>query len=104
VFDVDATDDLVQDDQLGRFFHGYYKEYCYLPSYIFCGDHQLCAKLSPSDIDGSAGALKQLQRIIGPIRKAWPEVAITVRDDSGYCREPIMAWCEANGVDYLFSS
>jgi hypothetical protein len=101
VLDVDATDDPIHGHQLGRFFHGYYKNYCYLPLYIFCGDHLLCARLRPSDIDASAGALKQLQRIVAQIRAAWPGVAIVIRGDSGFCREPIMAWCEQNGVDYL---
>jgi hypothetical protein len=102
VLDLDATDDPTHGQQLGRFFHGYYKEYCYLPLYIFCGDHLLCARLRPADIDASAGALKQLQRIIGQIRRAWPQVKILIRGDSGFCREPIMAWCQANDVDYLF--
>jgi hypothetical protein len=101
VLDVDATDDPIHGHQLGRFFHGYYKSYCYLPLYIFCGDHLLCARLRPSDIDASAGALKQLERIIEQVRGAWPGVAIVIRADSGFCREPIMAWCERNGVDYL---
>src|SRR5512142_1716772 len=101
VLDLDATDDPVHGHQLGRFFHGYYKNYCYLPLYIFCGDHLLCARLRPSDIDASAGALKQLRRIVAQIRQAWPEVKITVRADSGFCREPIMAWCERDGVDYI---
>jgi Transposase DDE domain group 1 len=102
VLDVDATDDPTHGHQLGRFFHGYYKSYCYLPLYIFCGDQLLCAKLRPSDIDASAGALKQLQRIVGRIRRAGPEVRILIRGDSGFCREPIMSWCEANDVDFLF--
>jgi hypothetical protein len=102
VLDLDATDDPIHGHQLGRFFHGYYKSYCYLPLYIFCGDHLLCARLRPSDLDASAGALKQLQRIVARIREAWPEVKITVRGDSGFCREAIMSWCEADGVDYLF--
>src|SRR5512142_511954 len=101
VLDLDATDDPVHGHQLGRFFHGYHKNYCYLPLYIFCGDHLLCARLRPSDIDASAGAVKQLQRIVAQIRQAWPEVKITVRADSGFCREPIMAWCERDGVNYL---
>jgi hypothetical protein len=101
VLDLDATDDPIHGNQLGRFFHGYYKNYCYLPLYIFCGDHLLCARLRPSDIDGSAGSVKQLQRIIAQIRQAWPEVKITIRADSGFCREPIMAWCESNRVDYV---
>ena len=102
VLDLDATNDPIHGDQPGRFFHGYYKEYCFLPLYIFCGDHLLCARLRPSDIDGSAGALKQLRRIIARIRQVWPDAKVLVRGDSGFCREPIMAWCEANDVDYLF--
>src|SRR5512143_491143 len=101
VLDLDATDDPVHGHQLGRFFHGYYKSYCYLPLYIFCGDHLLCARLRPSDIDASAGAVKQLQRIVAQIREAWPGVKITIRADSGFCRDPIMTWCEAHGVDYV---
>jgi hypothetical protein len=99
VVDLDATDDPVHGHQLGRFFHGYYKNYCYLPLSIFCGDHLLCARLRPSDIDASAGALKQLQRIVAPIREAWPGVKITIRADSGFGRDPMMTWCEANDVD-----
>jgi hypothetical protein len=101
VLDLDATDDPVHGHQLGRFFHGYYKGYCYLPLYIFSGDHLLCARLRPSDIDASAGALKQLKRIVAQIRRAWPRVNITIRADSGSCRDPIMSWCEADGVDYV---
>jgi hypothetical protein len=101
VLDVDATDDPLHGDQLGKFFHGYYKSYCYLPLYIFCGDHLLCAKLRPSDIDAAAGTVKQLDRIVGHVRRDWPEVQIVIRGDSGFCRENIMAWCEANGVDYI---
>jgi hypothetical protein len=101
VLDLDATDDTVHGRQLGRFFHGYYKGYCYLPLYIFCGDHLLCARLRPSDIDASAGSVKQLQRIVSQIRQAWPQVKILIRADSGFCREEILRWCEDNGVDYL---
>jgi hypothetical protein len=101
VLDLDATDDPIHGHQLGRFFHGYYKNDCYLPLYIFCGDHLLCARLRPSDIDAPAGALKQLRQIVAEIRAAWPEVRITIRADSGFCREPIMAWCEQNHVDYI---
>jgi hypothetical protein len=102
VLDLDATDDPTHGHQLGRSFHAYYKDYCYLPLYIFCGDQLLCAKLRPADIDAPAGALKQLRRIIGRIRRAWPGVKVLIRGDSGFCREPIMAWCEAHGVDFLF--
>src|SRR5512143_986830 len=101
VLDLDATDDPIHGHQLGRFFHGYYKSYCYLPLYIFCGDHLLCARLRPSDIDASAGVLKQLKRLITQIRTAWPRVKILVRADSGFCREEILRWCEDNGVDYV---
>jgi hypothetical protein len=101
VLDLDATDDPIHGHQLGRFFHGSYKGYCYLPLYIFCGDHLLCARLRPSDIDAAAGSVKHLERIVAQIRQAWPGVEVTIRADSGFCREPIMAWCEANGIDYV---
>jgi hypothetical protein len=99
--DLDATDDPVHGSQLGRFFHGYYGHYCFLPLYIFCGEHLLCARLRPSDIDASAGSIDQLQRIISAIRARWPKVKITIRGDSGFCREHIMAWCESQGVDFI---
>lgn len=102
VLDFDATDDPIHGHQLGRFFHGYYDGYCYLPLYIFCGEHLLCAKLRPADVDGAAGSVKQLARIVEHIRRAWPKVRIIVRGDSGFCREPLMRWCEENRVDYLF--
>jgi len=101
VIDLDATDDLLHGNQSGRFFHGYYKSYCYLPLYIFCGEHLLAAKLRPSNIDGAAGALKEVQRIVGEIRHHWPQTKILIRADSGFCREPLMAWCEENQVDYV---
>jgi hypothetical protein len=101
VLDLDATDDPLHGHQLGRFFHGYYDNYCYLPLYIFCGEHLLCAKLRPADIDGAAGAVKHVARIVAQIRRRWPQVRIVVRGDSGFCREPLMRWCEENGVDYL---
>ena len=102
VLDLDATDDPIHGHQLGRFFQGYYREYCYLPLYIFCGQYPLCAKLRPSDIDASAGSLKQVQKLVARIRQSWPDVVITLRADSGFCREPLMAWCEVNDVRYLF--
>jgi hypothetical protein len=101
VLDLDATDIPLYGHQAGRFFHGYYRHYCYLPLYIFCGEHLLCAKLRPADIDAAAGAVKQLARIVAQIRQAWPQVQIVVRGDSGFCREPLMRWCEEQGVDYL---
>ena len=102
VLDLDATDDPIHGDQEGRFFHGYYDRYCYLPLYIFCGRFLLAAKLRPANIDGAAGALEEVSRIVGQIRARWPKVRITLRGDSGFCREELMAWCETKGVDYLF--
>jgi hypothetical protein len=101
VLDFDATDDPIHGHQLGRFFHGYYDGYCYLPLYIFCGGHLLCAKLRPADIDGAAGSVKQLAKIVERIRLAWPKMRIIVRGDSGFCRENLMRWCEENHVDYV---
>ena len=101
VLDLDATDDPIHGHQLGRFFHGYYKNYCFLPLYIFCGEHLLCARLRPSDIDASAGSVKELERIVSQIRSQWPDVRIIIRADSGFCREHIMFWCEQNDVDYV---
>lgn len=101
VLDLDATDDPVHGSQEGRFFHGYYGQYCYLPLYIFCEDHLLCARLRPSNIDASAGCVEELRRIVVQIRQAWPGVKITLRADSGFCREELMAWCEQNQVDYV---
>jgi hypothetical protein len=101
VLDFDATDDPLHGHQEGRFFHGYYGNYCYLPLYLFCGDHLLVAKLRPSNQDASAGAVEELSRVVGQIRARWPEVAICIRADSGFAREALMAWCEANGVAYV---
>lgn len=101
VIDLDATDDPVHGNQEGRFFHGYYKSYCYLPLYIFCADHLLCARLRPSNIDASEGAVEELRRIVSQIRARWPKVEIVIRADSGFCREEIMQWCEDNEVGYV---
>ena len=101
ILDLDATDDPLHGKQEGRFFHAYYGHYCYLPLYIFCGEFLLCARLRPSNIDGSAGSLQELQRIIPQIRAVWPAVRLLVRGDSGFCREELMAWCEAENVEYL---
>jgi hypothetical protein len=102
VLDLDATDDPLHGHQEGRFFHGYYDCYCYLPLYVFCGRHLLAAKLRRSNIDASAGAKDEVARIIRQIRARWPRVKILLRADSGFAREDLMAWCEANGVDYVF--
>jgi len=101
VLDLDATDDPLHGNQEGRFFHGYYGHYCYLPLYIFAGDHLLCARLRPSNRDASAGCVEEVARIVARIRQAWPEVRITLRADSGFCREELMGWCEQNQVDYV---
>jgi hypothetical protein len=101
VLDLDATDDPVHGGQEGRFFHGYYGHYCYLPLYVFCGDHLLVAKLRTADRDAAAGSVEELTRVVGQIRARWPAVSITIRADSGFAREPLMAWCEANGVGYV---
>ena len=100
--DLDATDDPLHGEQEGRFFHGYYGCYCYLPLYIFAGRHLLAAKLRPSNIDAAAGAVEEVARIVTRIRARWPKIKILLRADSGFAREELMAWCEANGVDYLF--
>jgi hypothetical protein len=102
VLDLNATDDPVHGAQEGRFFHRFYGHYCYLPLYIFAGEHLLCARLRPANIDGSAGALAEVARIVGQLRAAWPTVRITLRADSGFCRDALMTWAEAHGVDYVF--
>jgi len=102
VLDLDATDDRLHGKQEGRFFHGYYRHYCYLPLYIFCGDFLLCARLRPSNIDGAAGSLEEVQRIVAQIRGYWPEVEIWLRADSGFARDTLMTWAEDNGVHYVF--
>jgi hypothetical protein len=102
ILDLDATDDPLHGHQEGRFFHGYYDCYCYLPLYVFCGRHLLAATLRRSNIDASAGALAVVERIVSQIRARWPRVEILLRADSGFARDELMAWCEANRVDYLF--
>ena len=102
ILDLDATDDPLHGHQEGRFFHGYYDCYCYLPLYIFCGRHLLAARLRRSNIDGAAGAIDEVARIVAQIRRRWPRTRILLRGDSGFAREALMAWCEANRVDFLF--
>jgi Transposase DDE domain group 1 len=102
VLDVDATDDPVHGEQEGRFFHGYYGEYCYLPLYIVCKGQVLCARLRSSNIDAAEGVVEELKRIVGQLREVWPQVKITVRGDSGFAREGLMNWCESEEVDYVF--
>jgi hypothetical protein len=102
VLDLDATDDPLHGHQEGRFFHGYYDCWCYLPLYVFCGRHLLAAKLRRSNIDASAGAVEEIERIIAQIRQRWPRVRILLRADSGFARNALMSWCERNRVDYVF--
>ena len=102
VIDLDATFAPLHGHQLGRFFHGYYDCYCYLPLYVFCGEHLLAAKLRPAGVDGAAGAVEVIRRIVRQIRAAWPAVEIVLRGDSGFCREPLMRCCESEGVQFLF--
>ena len=102
VLDLDVTDLPLHGHQEGRFFHGYYDSYCYLPLYIFCGEHLLCARLRTADQDAAAGSQPEVERIVAQIRQAWPEVAIILRADSGFCREELMQWCEQQGVGYVF--
>jgi hypothetical protein len=102
VLDLDATDIPLHGHQPERFFHGYYDNYCYLPLYIFAGDQLLCARLRPANQDAAAGAVEEVKRVVAQLRQRWPKVKIVLRADSGFCREELMAWCEANRVDYAF--
>jgi len=102
IVDLDATDDPLHGLQEGRFFHGYYDCYCYLPLYVFCGRHLLAAKLRRADADAAAGAVAEVARIVALIRRRWRRTRILLRGDSGFARDELMAWCEANRVDYVF--
>src|SRR5215467_4791255 len=102
VLDLDVTDTPLHGEQEARFFHGYYGHYCYLPLYIFCGEHLLCARLRPSNQDASAGSTGEVERIVRQIRRCWPKTQILLRGDSGFCREELMSWCEKHRVDYVF--
>jgi hypothetical protein len=99
---VDTTDLPLHGKQEGRFFHGYYDSYCYLPLYIFCGEHVLCARLREANHDAAFGSLAEIRRIVAQIRAAWPEVKIIVRGDSGFCRNELMSWCEDHQVEFVF--
>ena len=101
VLDMDATDDLIHGTQEGRFFHGYYGNYCYLPLYIFAGDFLLCAKLRTADKDGAAGCLDEVKRIVARIRARWPKTRVILRGDSGFCRNQLMTWCEESDVHFI---
>jgi hypothetical protein len=101
VLDIDTTDMALHGHQEGKFYHGYYKHYCYLPLYIFCGDHVLCARLRPSSIGPAVGSRREVERIVQQIRQRWPEVKIILRGDSGFCSDELMTWCEQNHVDFV---
>ncbi len=99
---MDTTDLPLHGKQEGRFFHGYYDNYCYLPLYIFCGEHVLCARLREANHDAAFGSSQEIQRIVAQIREAWPATKIILRGDSGFCRNQLMSWCENNSVDFVF--
>jgi hypothetical protein len=101
VLDFDATDNPLHGQQEGRFFHGYYDCYCYLPLYVFCGQQLLCAYLRPSRIDAARHAAAILKLLVRRLRQAWPQVRIVFRGDSGFCRQRIINWCERAGVHYI---
>jgi Transposase DDE domain group 1 len=101
VLDIDTTDLALHGNQEDKFYHGYYKHYCYLPLYIFCGDHVLCARLRPSSIGPAVGSRKEVERIVKQIRQRWPEVEIILRGDSGFCSDELLTWCENNRVHYV---
>src|ERR1700688_2305006 len=101
VLDIDTTDMALHGNQEGRFYHGYYGHYCYLPLYIFCGDHVLCSRLRPSNIGPAVGSRKEVERVVQQIRRRWPEVEIILRGDSGFCAEELLSWCENNRVHYV---
>jgi hypothetical protein len=102
ILDLDATDDILYGNQEGRFYHGYYHDYCYLPLYVFCGEHLLCSRLRTSNIDASADSVEELEPIVARIRERWPSVKILLRGDAGFCREKLMAWCERQSIGYIF--
>jgi hypothetical protein len=102
ILDLDATDDPLHGEQEGRFFHGYYDCYCYLPLYVFCGRHLLVAKLRRADLDAAFGAVEEVARVVACIRARWPRTHILLRADSSFARDDLMTWCEANGVDFVF--
>jgi hypothetical protein len=102
ILDVDTTDLRLHGQQEGRFFHGYYDCYCYLPLYVFCGEHVLCARLREANHDAAFGSRQEIERIVAQIRTAWPSVKIILRGDSGFCRNELMSWCESQGVEFVF--
>ena len=102
VLDLDATDDPLHGEQEGRFYHGYYDCYCYLPLYVFCGRDLLVARLRRADKDAAAGVIEEVAHVVARIRACWPRTRILLRADSGFARDDLMAWCEANDVNFVF--
>lgn len=102
ILDIVITDDPLHGDQQGKFYHGYYRGYCYAPYYIFCGRHLLGCRLREANQDSAEGAVDEIQRIVSRIRSRWKKTRIIIRGDSGFCRDELMKWCEDNGVDYIF--
>ena len=102
ILDFDATDDPIHGQQEGRFYHGYYRHYCFLPLYVFCGGHLLCALLRPANIDAAKYSRAVTKLLVQYLRRQWPHVKITIRGDSGFCRWKLMRWCDKNQVDYVF--
>lgn len=101
ILDLDTTDDEIHGGQEGRFFHGYYRSYCYLPLYVFSGEDLLCARLRQANVGPAEGTVEELERIVSQIRQRWPDVEICIRADSGFCRDDILSWCEKHDVDYV---
>jgi hypothetical protein len=101
ILDFDATDDPVHGNQFGRFYHGYYHGYCFLPLYVFCEKHLLAAYLRPSNIDAAHGSWAVLKLLSDRIKEAWPDTKIIFRADSGFCRHLMMDWCDKNNIDYI---
>jgi len=101
ILDFDATDDPVHGHQVGRFFHGYYDQYCFLPLYVFCGEQLLAAYLRPSNIDASRHAWAILSLLVRRFRQVWPGVKVIFRGDSGFCRWKMLRWCDRHQVSYL---
>lgn len=101
ILDFDATDDPVHGNQLGKFYHGYYNSYCFLPLYVFCGKHLLAAYLRPANIDPASGAWAILRLLSDRLRQVWPDVKIIFRADSGFCRHLMMDWCDRNDIQYI---
>jgi hypothetical protein len=102
ILDLDNSDISLYGDQEGSFYNGYYRSYCYLPLYVFCGDHLLAAHLQTADKDGASDAIEVCKTLVTEIRAKWPKTRIILRGDSGFCRDALLSWCESEGLDYVF--